>query len=95
MYQPGQARWTKWGGFSRKVRREPTRLGAYEYGEGMDSERDQAVDAHLTALDDEITRLRQMEAALDRRIEEAEEERRAIEESTRRHAAPPAGEDSG
>ena len=37
------------------------------------------VDAHLKALDDEIARLRRMEAAMDRRIEEAEEERRSIE----------------
>jgi hypothetical protein len=37
------------------------------------------VDAHLKALDDEIARLRQLEAAMDRRIEEAEEERRSIE----------------
>ena len=48
-----------------------------------DSERDEAVEAHLSALDEEIARLRRMEAALDRRIEAADEERRAIEEATR------------
>ena len=52
---------------------------------GMDdAERDEAVDAHLAALDDEIARLRRMEAALDRRIAEADDERRAIEDETRR-----------
>ena len=45
-----------------------------------DSERDDAVESHLDALDDEIARLRKMEAALDRRIAAAEEERRAIEQ---------------
>ena len=44
---------------------------------------DEAVREHLEALDDEIARLRKMEAAMDRRIEAAEEERRAIEEATR------------
>ncbi len=38
------------------------------------------VEGHLRALDDEIARLRRMEAALDRRIAEADDERRAIEE---------------
>ena len=46
-------------------------------------ERDEAVEAHLGALDDEIARLRRMEAAMDRRIAEAEAEREAIEEATR------------
>ena len=45
--------------------------------EGSDSQAD--VDAHLRALDDEIARLRRLEAAMDRRLEEAEEERRSIE----------------
>jgi hypothetical protein len=44
-----------------------------------DAKRDAAVEAHLSALDEEIARLRRMEAAMDRRIEEAEEERRAVE----------------
>jgi hypothetical protein len=47
------------------------------------------VDAHLRALDDEIARLRKLEAAMDRRIEEADEERRSFEEATRRAADPP------
>ena len=54
-----------------------------------DSERDAAVDAHLKDLDDEIARLRKLEAAMDRRIEEAEDERRAIADGTRAAAAPP------
>jgi hypothetical protein len=45
-----------------------------------DEERDDAVREHLAALDDEIARLRRMEAALDRRIAAADEERRSIEE---------------
>ncbi len=45
-----------------------------------DAERDEAVREHLAALDDEIARLRRMEAALDRRIAAADDERRAIEE---------------
>jgi chromosome segregation ATPase len=45
-----------------------------------DEERDAAVEEHLKALDDELARLRKMEAAMDRRIAEAEEERRQIEE---------------
>lgn len=58
-----------------------------------DSERDEAVEAHLDALDDEIARLRKMEAALDRRIEAAEEERRAIEQGPPpRTGDPPPGE---
>ena len=48
-----------------------------------DADRDKAVQDHLAALDDEIARLRKMEAAMDRRIEAAEEERRAIEDATR------------
>jgi chromosome segregation ATPase len=57
---------------------------ALRYGAGMeDRERDEAVEAHLSALDDEIARLRKMEEALDRRIEAAEEERQAIEDATR------------
>jgi len=48
-----------------------------------DRERDEAVNEHLTALDDEIARLRRMEDALDRRIEAAEDERQAIEDATR------------
>ena len=42
------------------------------------SDREPDVDAHLRALDDEIARLRRLEEAMDRRLEEAEEERRAI-----------------
>jgi phage shock protein A len=45
-----------------------------------DDERNAAVDEHLKALDEELARLRKMEAAMDRRIEEAEEEKRQIEE---------------
>ena len=37
------------------------------------------VDAHLRALDDEIARLRRLEQAMDRRLEEAEQERRELE----------------
>lgn len=37
------------------------------------------VEAHLRALDDEIARLGRLEEAMDRRLEEAEEERREIE----------------
>jgi hypothetical protein len=48
-----------------------------------DTERDEAVRDHLTALDEEIARLRQMEAALDRRIAEADDERQAIQDATR------------
>jgi cell division protein FtsB len=60
-----------------------------DYGEAMegsdrDAERDKAVQDHLAALDDEIARLRRMEAALDRRIAEADDERQAIEDETRR-----------
>ena len=54
-----------------------------------DSERDAAVDAHLKDLDEEIARLRKLEAAMDRRIEEAEDERRAIADGTREAAGPP------
>jgi cell division protein FtsB len=49
-------------------------------GERDDAERDEAVREHLAALDDEIARLRRMEAALDKRIAAADDERRAIEE---------------
>ena len=57
---------------------------ALRYGAGMeDRERDEAVEAHLSALDDEIARLRNMEAAMDRRIADAEAERAAIEDATR------------
>ena len=52
-----------------------------------DDERDDAVQEHLKALDDELARLKKMEAAMDRRIAEAEEEKRRLEEgpgSTRR-----------
>jgi LmbE family N-acetylglucosaminyl deacetylase len=48
-----------------------------------DADRDAAVEAHLGALDDEIARLRAMEEAMDRRIEAAEEERRAVERGER------------
>ena len=36
------------------------------------------VAGHLRALDEEIARLKKLEAAMDRRLEEAEEERRSI-----------------
>jgi hypothetical protein len=45
-----------------------------------DEERDAAVDEHLKALDDELARLKKMEAAMDHRIAEAEEEKRKLEE---------------
>ena len=45
-----------------------------------DDERDAAVEDHLKALDEELARLRKMEAAMDRRIAEAEEEKRRLEE---------------
>jgi chromosome segregation ATPase len=48
-----------------------------------DEEREAAVAAHLKALDDEIARLRAMEAAMDRRLDEAEQERRSIAEQLR------------
>ncbi|MEA2428202.1 MAG: hypothetical protein QOF37_1830 [Thermoleophilaceae bacterium] len=51
-----------------------------------DEERDAAVEDHLKALDGELARLRKLEAAMDRRIEEAEEERRAIEDQARRRS---------
>jgi hypothetical protein len=44
-----------------------------------DHERDEAVDEHLKALDDELARLKKMDAAMDRRIAEAEEEKRKLE----------------
>ena len=45
-----------------------------------DDERDAAVQEHLEALDEELARLRKMEAAMDRRIAAAEKERRQLEE---------------
>ena len=48
-----------------------------------DDERDAAVDEHLKALDDELARLRELEAAMDRRIADADAERRAIEDEVR------------
>ena len=45
-----------------------------------DDERDAAVEEHLKALDDELARLRKMGEAMDRRIAEAEEEKRKLEE---------------
>jgi transposase len=45
-----------------------------------DDERDEAVDEHLKALDAELARLKNMEAAMDRRIADAEEEKRRLEE---------------
>jgi hypothetical protein len=54
-----------------------------------EDDRDKAVEDHLEALDDEIARLRRMEAAMDRRIAEAEAERRAIEEATRQPGEAP------
>ena len=45
-----------------------------------DEERDAAVEEHLKALDDELARLKKMEQAMDRRIAEAEEEKRRLEE---------------
>ena len=48
-----------------------------------DEERDAAVEEHLKALDDELARLREMGAAMDRRIADAEDERRAIEDEVR------------
>jgi chromosome segregation ATPase len=75
-----QVRWTKRGGFSRKLRRHVAALPS----EAMEEkDRDEAVKEHLEALDDEIARLRRMEAAMDRRIAAAEDERRAIEDATR------------
>lgn len=44
-----------------------------------DDERNAAVEAHLRALDEEIARLRREGAALDRRIADAERERRRAE----------------
>jgi hypothetical protein len=54
-------------------------------GSDRDAERDAAVAKHLEALDDEIARLRRLEAAMDQRIADAEDERREIAE---RMAAP-------
>jgi hypothetical protein len=67
--------WTYYGGFDRNLREEGGTVGAVK-----DDERDAAVDAHLKALDDELERLRKLGDAMDRRIEEAEEEKRRIEE---------------
>ena len=99
MWHSAQAGWTNRGAFARKLRAEPGRVAAAGWGtvgEMKDSERNEAVEAHLDALDDEIARLRKMEAALDRRIEAAEEERRAIEQGppARADGAPPPGEDA-
>ena len=72
----------------RKLRAQPAagRRRRVGYGGGVkDSDRDEAVEAHLGALDDEIARLRKMEAALDKRIAAADAERRAIEEGPGRH----------
>jgi predicted short-subunit dehydrogenase-like oxidoreductase (DUF2520 family) len=49
-----------------------------------DEKRDAAVEDHLRALDDEIARLRQMEEAMERRLAEAEAERRALEDGPQR-----------
>jgi chromosome segregation ATPase len=54
-----------------------------------DDERDAAVEQHLKSLDDELARLRKLEAAMDRRIGEAEDERRAIEDEV--HGRPDDG----
>ena len=63
------------------------RLACPGYGWRMeDKERDAAVQDHLKALDDELARLRKLEAAMDRRIEEAEAERSAIEDEARRRS---------
>jgi hypothetical protein len=48
-----------------------------------DEERDAAVEEHLKALDDELARLKKMDAAMDRRIAEAEAERAALREGPR------------
>jgi phage shock protein A len=45
-----------------------------------DDERDAAVEQHLKALDDELARLKKMEQAMDRRIADAEDEKRRLEE---------------
>jgi len=52
-----------------------------------DAERDAAVEKHLADLDDEIARLRRMEAALDRRLDAWDQDRGA------RPPEPDAGED--
>ena len=48
-----------------------------------DRERDQAVEKHLEALDEELARLRRLEQAMDRRLAEAAEERRRIDDGPR------------
>ena len=63
------------GAFGRKLRGEPGTVGRVE-----DDERDAAVQEHLKALDEELARLRKMEATMDRRIAEAEDEKRRLEE---------------
>jgi hypothetical protein len=69
------ANWTYWGAFGPKLRGRAANLARVK-----DEERDAAVDEHLKALDDELARLKKMEAAMDRRIAEAEEEKRKLEE---------------
>jgi hypothetical protein len=49
-----------------------------------DEERDAAVKAHLEALDAEIARLRKLEGAMDRKLEEREAERAAAAEQLAR-----------
>jgi hypothetical protein len=53
---------------------------------GSDEEPD--VEGHLRALDEEIARLKKLEAAMDRRLEEAEEQRRSIEREIEGEADP-------
>ena len=72
---PRQPAWTYWGALGRKLRDEPDTLARVN-----DDERDDAVQEHLKALDDELARHKKMEAAMDRRIAEAEEEKRRLEE---------------
>ena len=74
-WRPRQPAWTYRGAFGRKLRREIGSLARVR-----DDERDEAVQEHLKALDDELARLKKMEAAMDRRIAEAEEEKRRLEE---------------
>ena len=60
------------------------------YGVRMtEDDRRAAVEAHLEALDAEIARLRQLESAMDRRIEAAEEERRQFTDGAREVADEP------
>jgi len=60
-----------------------------------EDERQAAVDAHLAALDAEIERLRRLEAAMDERIDAAEEDRRRIAEATRGVGREPGAPDAG